>query len=81
MGIAHIIGGHVLTIGVHPPVYGKYDILSVVPWLHGPPVVYVSSAEMMAQILGYGDNFDKPFSAVKNRYVYILQHRTIRVSL
>ncbi|KDQ08642.1 hypothetical protein BOTBODRAFT_645444 [Botryobasidium botryosum FD-172 SS1] len=36
------------------------DIVSVIPWLHGGPVVIVSSMEMMQQVLGYSDDFDKP---------------------
>jgi len=35
------------------------DIISIVPWLHGTPAVFVSSMEMMQQILGYSDDFDK----------------------
>ncbi|KDQ08640.1 hypothetical protein BOTBODRAFT_563009 [Botryobasidium botryosum FD-172 SS1] len=38
---------------------GDTDIVSVVPWLHGKPVVIVSSMEMMQQVLGYSDDFDK----------------------
>ncbi|KDQ07358.1 hypothetical protein BOTBODRAFT_180786 [Botryobasidium botryosum FD-172 SS1] len=36
-----------------------HDVLSVVPWLYGPPILYVSSIEMMRQVLGYSDDFDK----------------------
>ncbi|KDQ12294.1 hypothetical protein BOTBODRAFT_113010 [Botryobasidium botryosum FD-172 SS1] len=35
------------------------DIMSVVPWLHGAPVVFISSLELMKQILGHSDGFDK----------------------
>ncbi|KDQ08486.1 hypothetical protein BOTBODRAFT_118585 [Botryobasidium botryosum FD-172 SS1] len=42
---------------------GDTDIISVVPWLQGDPVVFVSSMEMMQQVLGYADTWDKEFGA------------------
>ncbi|KDQ18443.1 hypothetical protein BOTBODRAFT_641585 [Botryobasidium botryosum FD-172 SS1] len=39
--------------------YQRYNIISVVPWLHGPATVYVSSLELMRQISGYADDFER----------------------
>ncbi|EGN97680.1 hypothetical protein SERLA73DRAFT_111009 [Serpula lacrymans var. lacrymans S7.3] len=39
--------------------YPKYDIISIVPWLQGPATIFVSSVEMMRQIIGRTDAFDK----------------------
>ncbi|KDQ12284.1 hypothetical protein BOTBODRAFT_420075 [Botryobasidium botryosum FD-172 SS1] len=36
------------------------DIMTIVPWLHGDPIVVVSSVETMQQVAGYSDGFDKP---------------------
>ncbi|KDQ12286.1 hypothetical protein BOTBODRAFT_34569 [Botryobasidium botryosum FD-172 SS1] len=38
---------------------GDTDAISVVPWLHGDPAILISSLEMMQQVLGYSDEFDK----------------------
>lgn len=37
----------------------KYDIVSVVPWLLGPPAVYIASVEMMREVVGHTTDFDK----------------------
>ncbi|KDQ12283.1 hypothetical protein BOTBODRAFT_34565 [Botryobasidium botryosum FD-172 SS1] len=37
----------------------EMDVMTVVPWLHGDPVVVTSSMETMQQVAGYSDDFDK----------------------
>ncbi|KDQ08636.1 hypothetical protein BOTBODRAFT_37788 [Botryobasidium botryosum FD-172 SS1] len=53
------------------------EIASVVPWLHGKPVVVLSSMEAMQQVLGYSDDFDKltrePGTALFGTNVVMLQ--------
>ncbi|KDQ08635.1 hypothetical protein BOTBODRAFT_191643 [Botryobasidium botryosum FD-172 SS1] len=44
---------------------GDTDIISVVPWLQGDPIVFVSSMEMMQQILGYADTWDKELAGIR----------------
>ncbi|KDQ08657.1 hypothetical protein BOTBODRAFT_118419 [Botryobasidium botryosum FD-172 SS1] len=39
--------------------YDKFDIVSLVPFWSGPPIVYVSSIETMRQIAGNSSPFDK----------------------
>ncbi|KDQ08643.1 hypothetical protein BOTBODRAFT_37796 [Botryobasidium botryosum FD-172 SS1] len=38
---------------------GDLDIVSLVPWMHGSPTVYLLSMELMQQVLGYSNDFDK----------------------
>lgn len=60
-------------------VYKKYDIVSVVPFLHGGPTVFVSSRELMNDVVGHGSSFDKASLNVFDKYVDLI-YRSLMAS-
>ncbi|KDQ08618.1 hypothetical protein BOTBODRAFT_138730 [Botryobasidium botryosum FD-172 SS1] len=59
--------GSDFVIKLRRSLYPTHEIVSIVPYLCGPPAVYVSSIELMHQIAGYSPQYDKersPFDSV-----------------
>ncbi|KDQ14567.1 hypothetical protein BOTBODRAFT_110044 [Botryobasidium botryosum FD-172 SS1] len=50
--------------------YDTYDVISLVPFVHGPPAIFISSWDTARQITGHTAPIDKPFNVVNSWVIF-----------